>query len=276
MSFMDGLFGGGSSKSKSSSTPVDMTPAALKGLQNPFASATKSLLGTGTGGGLSGVPSPTGPLVAPMSNEEQAAVAQFSVDDPLQAARRNYLTSAIGGNFLPGQAGSNPFLQASIEAAQRPVLQGLTDTLTRDLPGRFTQAGQFVGKGGSSPFDFAAARATGDTANALGDIAAKMNFQGYDAERQRQQEAVQLGQQEVQTMVQNLQALALPRLIADQGIERGQEIFKTRLSALLQALGVAGQASQPTIANKQESTSTTKQSGGIVPGVASLVSAFKQ
>lgn len=276
MGFLDTLFGGSKSKSKSTSTPVDMTPPAIAGLRNPFATAAKSLIGTGTGGGLSGIPSPEGPLVAPISSGEQNALATFSQDDPLQAARRDYLTQALGGNFLPGQPGANPFLQASIEAASRPILQGLSDLLTRVLPGRFTQAGQFVNPQGSSPFDFAAARATGDTANALKDVGTNLAFQTQEAERGRQQEAVQLGQNEVQTMLTNLQAQALPRLIQDQGIERGQQIFQQRLQALLQALGVITQAPLTTIANQQTATSSEKKTGGIIPGVSSLVSAFKQ
>ncbi len=276
MGLMQSLFGGETQKSKSTSTPVDLTPSAIKGLRTPFADTIKGLLGTGTGGGLSGIPSPTGDLVAPISSGEQNALATFSADDPLQGARRDLLTKTLQGNFLPGQPGANPFMQASIEAAQRPLLQGLTDTLTRTLPGRFTQAGQFTNRGGSSPFDFAAARATGDTANALKDVGTNIAFGTQEAERGRQQEAVQLGQNEVNTMLTNLQAQALPRLIQDQGIERGQQIFQQRLQALLQALGVVTQAPLQTIGTEQVNKSSGSSTGGIVPGVANLISAVKK
>lgn len=276
MGFLTSLFGGGESKSKSSSKPVDVTPPEISGLRSPFADALKALMGTSTGGGLSGIPSPEGPLVAPITQGEQDALSSLSVNDPLSQARKSYLTDTIGGKFLPGQPGSNPFLQASIEAASRPILQGLTDLLTRELPGRFTQAGQFVNPQGSSPFDFAAARATGDTAAALGKIGTDMAFQGYETERGRQQEAVQIGQQEVQTMLTNLQAQALPRLIQDQGIERGQKIFQERLNALLQALGVITQAPLQTIGNEQKSKSTSSEQKGIIPGVSGFLSSIKQ
>jgi len=190
-------------------------------------------------------------------------LGQLSADNPMQAATTDYLTQALSGNFLPGQPGANPFLNASIDAASRPILQGLQDLLTRELPGRFTQAGQFTNPRGSSPFDFAAARATGDAAHALGDIGTKLAFQTQEAERGRQQEAVSLSQQQVQTMLTNLQAQALPRLIADLGLERGQEVFKTRLQALLQALGVVTNAPLQTVATSSKSS----QSTGILPSL---------
>lgn len=260
---LDTLFGGSSSKSTSS--PTDVTPPELQALRTPFAVAANRLLGTSTGGGLSGIPYPSGPLVAPMAPGEQQALTQLSSNNPMQAATQDYLTKALGGNFLPGQPGANPFLSASIDAASRPILQGLTDLLTRELPGRFTQAGHFVNPRGSSPFDFAAARATGDVANALSDIGTKMAFQTQEAERGRQQEAVGLSQQQVQTMLTNLQAQALPRLISDLGIERGQDVFKARIQALLQALGVVTNAPLQTALTS--SSSKSSQTGGIIPAL---------
>lgn len=266
MGFLDTLFGG----SKSSSNPKDVTAPEIKALRSPFAITANRLTGADTGGGLSGIPAPTGPFSAPMAPGEQTALSQlgqFTANNPLQTASTDYLTKALGGNFLPGQPGANPFLGASIDAASRPILQGLQDLLSRELPGRFTQAGQFVNPRGSSPFDFAAARATGDVANALGDIGTRLAFQTQEAERGRQQEAVgqstQLNQQQVQTMLTNLQAQALPRLIEDLGLERGQEIFKVRMQALLQALGVITNAPLQT-----EATSTSsKTKGGIIPAL---------
>jgi hypothetical protein len=263
MAIFDDIFGG--SSSKTTTNPRDVTPPELQALRSPFAVAANRLLGNTTGGGLSGIPAPSGPMSAPITAGEQAQLGALSADDPLQQARRSYLTQVMEGKFLPGQPGSNPFLQASIDAASRPILQGLQDLLSRELPGRFTQAGQFVNPRGSSPFDFAAARATGETANALGDIGTRLAFETQEAERQRQQEGVQLGQQEVQSLVTNLQAQALPRLIEDLGIERGQEIFKTRLQALLQALGVITQAPLQTIGTASQSKSS--ESKGIIPSL---------
>ncbi len=83
--------------------------------------------------------------------------------------RTGLLNDTLAGKFLPGQAGSNPFLEAAIAAAQRPTEMALNDTLQRSLPGAFTAAGQRsvaacgrqmpISVPASTAFDMAAARA---------------------------------------------------------------------------------------------------------------------
>lgn len=189
----------------------------------------------------------------------------------------------------------NPFLQAAIQSAQRPTMQALQETLTQALPGRFTQAGQFNQPQGSSAFDRAAALATRSAADASGDIATKLSYQnmndqltrafqanqsaraaedtGLQGELARNQESNQNAQQrqvqaagiapqvstaQVNNMVQNLQAQALPRLIQEYGIERGMTEFNNRVNTLMGVLGIAGGTTQPTISQKSESSSSQK------------------
>jgi hypothetical protein len=80
----------------------------------------------------------------------------------------------------------NPYLARMIEAAQRPTIQALEETLSRTLPGRFTQAGQFVQPQGSSAFDRAAAIASRGAGDTMGDIAGRLSFDTYEAERARE------------------------------------------------------------------------------------------
>ena len=256
------LFGGSETKSKSvqSSKPVDITPPEVEGLRGDFVSALSSLL---SGPGLDSIPSFGQPNVAPLQGRESQVLDTLLAD--LQGPRGGLINQTIEGNFLPGQPGANPFLQATIEAAQRPTLEGLTETLERSLPGRFTAAGQFVQPQGSSAFDRAAAIATRGVANALSDIATNISFGTQEAERGRQQEAIQLGQQEVETLRSNLQAQALPRLIEDLGIQRGLEEFQVRLNALLQALGVATSTPLQTVGQVSEGRSTSR--GESQPGI---------
>jgi hypothetical protein len=229
-----------------------MTPGAFKDLQAPFADVLKSLF-QGSPSTVFSMPqsqaAQSGQMVAPITAPEQQQLGALQNSG---MGRQGYLENVIGGQYLPGQQGSNPFLQAAIEAAQRPTLQGLTETLGRTLPGRFTQGGQFTQPNGSSAFDRAAAIATTGAANTMGDIATNMSSQNFEAERGRQQQAVQLGQQEVQTMVTNLQAQGLPRLIQDMGIERGLQEFNVRLNALMQALGLMGQTTRPVVGQQSE------------------------
>lgn len=244
---MSDLFGGSKSGSK------DMTPGVFKDLQAPFANALQSLF-QGSPSTLFSIPqsqaAQQGKLSAPITQAESGVLGQLQNAGWDQ--RQQYLNDVIGGKFLPGQAGSNPFLQAAIEAAQRPTLQGLGEQLERSLPGRFTAGGQFTTPGGSSAFDRAAAIATRGAADTMGDIAANMSNQNFEAERGRQNQAVQLGQQEVNTLVTNLQAQGLPRLIEDMGIQRGLTEFSQRLNALMQALGLFGQAASPVMGQQSE------------------------
>lgn len=270
--------------SKSSSTPVDMTPQALKGLRQPFADALKALFGTDTGGGLTGIPGFSGADAQQAGTDYSAGIGaneQALLDQLMQsggqgglgANAQSYINDVLTGKYLPGQESSNPFLQAAIEAAQRPTMDALTETLSRTLPGRFTQAGQFNQPQSSSAFDRAAAIATKGAAQSMADIATQLSSANYEGERQRQQEAVGLSQNEVQSIISNLQAQGLPRLIQQQGIQNGLELFQTRIAALLQALGTAtGASGMSNISQKSESSSQ----GGLIPAFSGLIGAFKQ
>lgn len=396
----------GVSGGSSSSKPVDMTPAAFKGLQGPYASVIGQLLGfqindpsgqgpisptftypagqfpmqSGSGGTasqqtsagqrvrlsgaspnsagdggwvnrgpaqatsgssgpgftltnpgigsgnpndiLGGIPSYQGPLTADLGANEQALLDQLmgasgaggssSSGQALDPATVAFLQSVMGPGYIPGSTdlgqfaqgyegahataaydpnSENPFLQAAIEAAQRPTMQALTETLSRTLPGRFTQGGQFTQPQGSSAFDRAAAIATRGAGDTMGDIATKLsyqttsdqlarNFQAQQAARgaedtalqgqlARDQEskegaagrqiqaagiAPQVSQAQVQNLTANLQAQALPRLIQEYGIERGMDEFNNRMNSLLSVIGIAGGVTQPTVSSKSESS----------------------
>jgi hypothetical protein len=259
--------------SQSSSQPVDMTPSQLVALRQPFANTINTLMGTSTGGGLSGIPTynpnATGAYnpatgvtgtgtgggaatVAPMSAGESAGLATLTAqgNDPTS---QNYLNSVLKGDYLPGGANQNPFLQSAIQAAQRPTFNGLTTTLDQTLPGRFTQNGQFTNPQGSSAFDMAARLAARDAGTTAGDIAATMSSGAYTTERANQQQAVTLNQQQAQQTIATLQAEALPRLIQQYGIDQGLAQFNTRIQALMSSLATTA-PTLTTIGNSSQST----------------------
>lgn len=254
---MDALFGG----SESSTKPVDMTPKPFKEVRDPAADILKALFSGGQANPLGGLGDPTPAPTAPIGANEQAILDQLMQQTGPNSQAAQLLQKTLAGNFLPGQGGSNPFLQSAIEAAQRPTLQGLTDVLSKTLPGRFVQAGQFVNPRGSSAFDSTAAGLTRDVGQQLSDIATNMSFGGYESERGRQQEAIKLSQVEVENSIKNLEAQALPRMIQELGIERGMDLFKTKITAILQALGVA--TGTTVIASEGSSSS----SNGIIPAL---------
>lgn len=272
------------SKEDSFSTSFDMTPEELKTLRDPFVQALTGFIASGGG------PQYSGPFTAPMAAGEAAALPGIAeaANNPM---RQNLLNATLSGQFLPGQAGANPFLEAAITAAQRPTFQGLEEVLSRTLPGRFAQAGQFsnLGRGGgalqgsptggSSAFDRAAAIATRGATQEAGDIATRLSAGAYESERGRQQSAIQLQQADVDTMVKNLQSQGLPRLIEKFGVELGLTEFRARTEGLLKAFAIAagapiaqvGQTAESHANSSASSQSTSSGEGemwkGIVPAV---------
>lgn len=110
---------------------------------------------------------------------------------------------AYGDTGAYRKADGNPFLRASIDAASRPILENLTQTTQRDLPGRFAEAGQFTSPRGSSAFDRAAAVATSGAASAIGDVSARLSGASYEAERGREFEAQQADRSRLAQEVSN-------------------------------------------------------------------------
>lgn len=65
----------------------------------------------------------------------------------------------------------------------------------------------------------------------------------------------QIQSQEVDTLIKNLQAQALPRLIQEMGVERGMEAFNNQVNSLLSVLGISAGVTRPVIANESKSSS---------------------
>ena len=260
----------GSSSSRSSSEPVNVVPKSLRKLRKPFKKGIKKLLRGGKKGRkkasrlLKSIPrfgdSPRD-YVAPLSSGEQAALETLQ-NEQTTGLGLSYLSDVISGKFLPGEEGANPYLEATIEAAQRPTLRGLEETLSRALPGRFTsEAGHLVQPKGSSAFDRAAAIATEGVASTLGDIASQISFGAHESERGRQNEAVALSQGQIQGLTTKLQASALPRLVEDMGIERGLAEYQNRVNQLLQVLSITTSTPLVKTGQKSESRSSGSQFG---------------
>lgn len=264
--FLRQVFGGSqqTQQSTATSTPSNYTDPSLSGLANPLSGSLQQLLQSFNGqANNAGNPNTaTSVPQAPVTGNEQNLLNTIQGQVGPGTDSANYIKNVLSGQYLPGQPGGNPFLQAAITAAQRPTLENLTQTLTRDLPGRFTQGGQFIqsntgDQGGSSAFDRAGAIATRGAANAIGDIATNMSNTQYTNERQNQNVAAGLDQNEVNNTISALQASALPRLIQQNGITQGLALFQQQTDNLLNILKTIGTVQAPTLAN----TSTSQSSG---------------
>lgn len=269
-SVLKSLFGGSEANQKSTTTQTNYTDPALSGLAPDLATTLRGLLSS-FGGQVSGAGNPIGnatPTVqAPLSGNESNLLQTIQGQVGPGTASAGYIRDVLSGKYLPGQEGGNPFLDAAIRAAQRPTLEGLEQTLTRSLPGRFTQAGQFVQPQSSSAFDNAAALATRGVANSVADIATNISNDQYTKERGNQNVAAGLDQAQVDNTIKALQASALPRLIQQNGLDQGLALFQEQTKTLLELLKTLGAVQAPTLAANTVSTGTSSSEKGIIPGL---------
>lgn len=261
--------GGGSSSGSSrsissgmaqqSSRPVDLTLPWFQQLGQTAAGSLGNFISGGpNAGNIYG-----GPLTADMSGREWQTLRglQNATFDP---TRLGLIQSTLAGDFLPGGPQANPFLNAAIEAAQRPTAEALNYAVGRQIPGMFAAAGQQVGQtvggGGSTAKDLNLIRASEVGGRALGDIATNMSNANYQFERGLQQQGIQLGQQDIQAMLANLQAQGLPRTIEDQGIQRAIALGQQAQTNWLQGLQLAAGMPLQTVGNVSQGTSTQSSS----------------
>lgn len=252
-------------QSNGSSTTSNYTDPALSKLSGSLADTLKQVLasfGSQTANAGNPIANSTAAPQAPVTPQEQQLLSQLSTQTGPGTASADYIKKTLAGNFLPGQPGANPFFDAAVHAAQRPTLQGLQETLSRSLPGRFTLGGQQIqsnagDQGGSSAFDRAAAIATRGAADAVGDIATNMGNTQYGNERQQQTAAAGLDQAQVDQTIKGLQAAALPRLIQQNGLDKGLALFQQQTSNLLDFLKTIGTVQAPTLGTNAVSSSTS-------------------
>lgn len=272
------LLGGSDSNTnqQSTSTQTNYTDPSLSGLSPDLANFLKSISGslstTTNNANPNGGATPT--PQAPITGQESNLVNTIGTQVGPGTASASWLKDTLAGKYLPGAPGGNPELSAAITAAQRPTLDNLTQTLTKALPGRFAAAGQQLQPnspgstgGGSSAFDNAAALAFQGAANTSTDIASNIANNAFNVGAQQQTQAAGLDQNEVNNTVSALQASALPRLIQQNGLNQGLQLFQTQVSNLLDVLKTIGAVQAPTLAANSQSTgnATSTSSKGIVP-----------
>lgn len=261
---------------------VDVTPDEFTALRGSIADALSPLFG-GTSANVSGgTITGLGPAIdtsqftVPLTGQEQSLLAGLGPGgSPLNAASRELLGSTIEGNFL--SPNSNPFLADTIAAAQRPLLEAFSDVTLPQLRRGFTAAGQNIAPFGSSPFDQAAALSQRGLFNSLADIATNIAGANYQAERSRQQEAVNqsnaLDVSDLQSQISKLQASALPRLVQQYGLDQGLAEFNARVQRLLEALQLGGALSSPTALALQPTQGTAGTPQGSSPFASLLTGA---
>jgi hypothetical protein len=172
-----GLFGGGGSQQTGTQRVVNQIDPMLK----PYVE-----FGLGEARRLYENPTPYAPfntVVAPSSSTLSALgniESRAMAGSPLTRAAQGQLQSTISGDYLSG----NPFFQGAFQAATRPLEQQFGQNIM-DIRSKLSSAGRY-GSGAQTALE---GRAAEGLATGMSDIAGKLAYANYDAERQRQQAA---------------------------------------------------------------------------------------
>ena len=143
-------------------------------------------------------------FVAPSQTTQagvQALETRALAGNPLTALAQQQLQGTLGGGYL----GGNPFFQGAFAPAAQAA-KSQFDTSLSDIASKSSLAGRY----GSGAMGNLQNRATGQYAQALTNTAGQLAYQNYEAERQRQQQAIgaapQLAMADYQDINQLLQA----------------------------------------------------------------------
>ena len=130
----------------------------------------------------------------------QALEARASLCNPLLQSAQNQLQSTVSGSFL----GGNPFFQGAFQPAARAAETQFKQTLG-DIASKSSMAGRY----GSGAMGALQDRATSAFGQQLANTAGQLAYQNYEAERQRQQQALGMAPtmagadyQDIQNMLQ--------------------------------------------------------------------------
>lgn len=142
-------------------------------------------------------------FVAPSTTTQtglQALEARASLGNPLLQSAQNQLQSTVSGSFL----GGNPFFQGAFQPAAKAA-----ETQFKQTIGDIASKSSLAGRYGSGAMGSLQDRATGAFGQQLANTAGQLAYQNYEAERQRQQQALGMAPtmasadyQDIQNMLQ--------------------------------------------------------------------------
>lgn len=264
------IFGG--STTQSILAPINM---------NPLTSAlAPGVTGAFNGAIAGGAPQYNGPLTTGTTPTENTLMGNIAQTVAPNNPTNTLINQAGSGAFLPGGQYYNPFVSQSITAATNPIYQQLSQTEGQNIPAQFVAGGQQVQGGrlsdsgqapGSTAFTNAEAIATESANQAAATAAASVENNAFNTGVGATTAIASLQPQEVQAMVNGLQANLLPTLLTEQGITNGLQAFQENVGALTSFLTTLSSAITPVVGNQQ--TSNTTSTPGILPDIAGLVGA---
>ena len=188
--------------------------------------------------------------------DAQNLIAQRArAGSPANAAASGYVTNAINGAYLPGQAQANPYLDATFNQASLATQNQL--------------ASQFGGSGRNIAASYA------PRADQLNNLATSIYGGAYDAERARQQQAASMAGQVSQNGYMDANALANVGAAQDLRAQQVADQPGQSLDDYLRRIGgVAGAAGQETSSSDPYYTNNTANVLGILSGVNQLTGGY--
>lgn len=293
------------------SNPVNLQSPYYTGL-SPFVAGGLQNIATGLGtpSGSTGMPGTEGygfinpftvngqasnsssnPLVAALSGAEGLDLGRLSSlitggtpgqGNDLLASTSPVLAQMLGPNYARDLA-TSPQTQGAIQGAINPLETSFKNTTIPGLQSKFVAAGQNPNAPtGSSAFDRAANEAQSNLLAQEGAISSGITNSAYQTGLQQQSGAVNqaasVGTQEINNVLSDMQAQALPRLVQQYGINAGLQLYQSQVQSMLQSLGLSGQVSQPAIAYQSSgngSSSGSSKNGGLSLGGFNPVPGFK-
>ena len=159
-------------------------------------------------------------FVAPSQTTQagvQALETRALAGNPLTGLAQQQLQGTLGGAYL----GGNPFFQGAFAPAAAAAKTQFQDTFG-DIASKSSLAGRY----GSGAMGNLQNRATGQYAQALTNTAGQLAYQNYEAERQRQQQAIGAAPQLAATDYQDIQQLLAAGQLREgyQGQQLGADI----------------------------------------------------
>jgi hypothetical protein len=235
--------GGSGQTSESKSKAIDLTPKQYTKQRGFVAEQLRNR----ASGNVAGI---EGPFVAGLSDQELNALGSFEANafgpGGVGAAADQQLMDTLAGK-------ENPFAAQAIDAAINPILRNAKLQELRDRA-MFTGAGQKIQS--SSAFTEDRTNAISETERNVGDVASQIAFQTYQQERQNQMQALQLANLRFAEQRQGIATLALPRLIEQLGIDKGNEELQRRFAVMEDALKNLAGLTTPTIGYNSSSQSS--------------------
>ena len=239
------MSGGGSfgfAKSDSETDTRDLTPFE-------FASKRGFVADTLAGQARGNVPGIDGPFVAGITQGEKAGLNAFQQASFGPGGIGSSADSTLQGILSGSQS---PELQNVIDAAIRPVLENAELQELRDRS-QFTGSGQKIQ--GSSAFAEDRMRSLRDTQRQVGDISSQIAFQDFQQRQAAQIQAAGLVSARLNDQREAISTLALPRLIEQLGIDKGNEELARRMQVIQESLLTLGDLGRPTLGQFSRSDS---------------------